>query len=64
MTTSRPYRRALDIREAIRRLEDAAGTQLDATLVTAFVHGIETVPDAPMPGRESTGTLWTPGAVA
>ena len=64
MTTSRPYRRALDIREAIRRLEDAAGTQLDATLVTAFVHGLETVPDAPMPGRESIGTLWTPGAVA
>ncbi|MCI0635441.1 MAG: diguanylate cyclase, partial [Actinobacteria bacterium] len=28
MTTTRPYRKALDVREALRRLEDAAGTQL------------------------------------
>ena len=29
MTTTRPYRKALDLREALTRLEDAAGTQLD-----------------------------------
>ena len=29
MTTTRPYRKALDLREALKRLEDAAGTQLD-----------------------------------
>ncbi len=30
MTTTRPYRKALDVAEALRRLEDAAGSQLDA----------------------------------
>ena len=39
MTTTRPYRKALDVREALRRLEDAAGTQLDERLVAAFVDG-------------------------
>ncbi len=42
MTTTRPYRKALDVREALRRLEDAAGTQLDERLVVSFVDGIET----------------------
>ena len=42
MTTTRPYRKALDVREALARLGDAAGTQLDETLVTAFIEGIET----------------------
>ena len=32
MTTTRPYRKALGIEEAMRRLEDASGTQLDAEL--------------------------------
>jgi diguanylate cyclase (GGDEF)-like protein len=65
MTTTRPYRKALDVREALTRLEDAAGTQLDETLVRAFVTGIETVPDAPLPGEEATRTtLWTPRRVA
>ena len=40
MTTTRPYRKALPVEEALRRLEDAAGTQLDEELVIAFVHGI------------------------
>jgi HD-GYP domain-containing protein (c-di-GMP phosphodiesterase class II) len=61
MTTTRPYRKALAIREALNRLEDAAGTQLDETLVVAFVHGIETVADAPYPGMDSP-RLWTPYA--
>ena len=39
MTTTRPYRKALDVREALHRLEDAAGSQLDAALVSAFVDG-------------------------
>ena len=49
MTTTRPYRKALDVREALTRLGDAAGTQLDESLVRLFVEGIETAPDAPLP---------------
>lgn len=62
MTTSRPYRKALDVREALTRLGDAAGTQLDARLVTAFIEGIEHDADPPLPGAEITaGSLWLPG---
>jgi HD-GYP domain-containing protein (c-di-GMP phosphodiesterase class II) len=50
MTTTRPYRKALDLREALTRLEDASGSQLDEDLVRAFVTGIETDVDAPLPG--------------
>jgi diguanylate cyclase (GGDEF)-like protein len=50
MTTTRPYRKALDLREALVRLADAAGSQLDERLVTEFILGIETAPDAPLPG--------------
>ena len=61
MTTTRPYRKALDLREALARLGDAAGTQLDERLVGLFITGLETVPDAPMPGQESrAASLWTP----
>jgi diguanylate cyclase (GGDEF)-like protein len=59
MTTSRPYRKALTITEAIKRLEDAAGTQLQEDLVATFVTGIETAADAPLPGQDSA-TLWRP----
>jgi diguanylate cyclase (GGDEF)-like protein/putative nucleotidyltransferase with HDIG domain len=60
MTTTRPYRKALDVREALKRLEDAAGTQLEERLVRAFVDGIETAADAPLPGADaSTTSLWT-----
>jgi diguanylate cyclase (GGDEF)-like protein len=61
MTTTRPYRKALDVDEALRRLEDAAGTQLDEELVVAFVRGIETVEGAPLPGMDAP-RLWTPYA--
>ena len=61
MTTTRPYRKALDLREALNRLGDAAGTQLEERLVVAFVEGMETAADAPIPGSEVPGTLWTPG---
>jgi len=64
MTTTRPYRKALDIDEALRRIEDAAGTQLDEALVAAFVGNMRTAPDAPLPGTVEPG-LWVPsGRVA
>lgn len=61
MTTSRPYRKALDLREALHRLEDAAGTQLDERLVGPFVRGIETAPDAPLPGEATPSRIWLLG---
>jgi diguanylate cyclase (GGDEF)-like protein/putative nucleotidyltransferase with HDIG domain len=65
MTTSRPYRKALPLEEAIRRLEDAAGTQLEERLVVLFVEGLRTAPDAPLPGTAAAAVqLWTPGAIA
>jgi diguanylate cyclase (GGDEF)-like protein len=59
MTTTRPYRKALDVREALTRLEDAVTTQLDERLVRAFVSGIETASNAPLPG-DGQASLWTP----
>jgi len=61
MTTTRPYRKALGIDEALRRLEDAAGSQLEERLVALFVSGIETLEDAPLPGADVQSLrLWTP----
>jgi diguanylate cyclase (GGDEF)-like protein len=61
MTTTRPYRKSLGIREALKRLGDAAGSQLDERLVEIFIEGIENAPDAPLPGVEgSVPDLWTP----
>jgi diguanylate cyclase (GGDEF)-like protein/putative nucleotidyltransferase with HDIG domain len=62
MTTTRPYRKALGVDEALRRLEDAAGTQLDESLVKLFVDGLRTDADAPLPGViEPVGErLWAP----
>ena len=61
MTTTRPYRKALSLSEALRRLEDAAGTQLDERLVALFVKGIETIDGAPLPGADVQSLrLWTP----
>ena len=59
MTTTRPYRKALSVTEALKRLGDAAGTQLQEELVTEFITGIETAGDAPLPGEEPT-QLWRP----
>ncbi len=66
MTTTRPYRKALSLTEALHRLVDASGTQLDEALVEAFVTGIETASDAPLPGADTHSMrLWTPyGRVA
>jgi diguanylate cyclase (GGDEF)-like protein len=61
MTTTRPYRKAIPVEEALARLTDAAGSQLDANLVVAFVAGIENDPNAPMPGSDRPSSLlWTP----
>jgi diguanylate cyclase (GGDEF)-like protein/putative nucleotidyltransferase with HDIG domain len=59
MTTTRPYRKALPIEEALKRLGDAAGTQLQEELVAAFITGIETAADAPLPGEEANA-IWRP----
>jgi diguanylate cyclase (GGDEF)-like protein len=61
MTTTRPYRKALSVREALTRLGDAAGTQLDESLVEEFIRGIETDADAPLPGADVPIALWRPG---
>jgi diguanylate cyclase (GGDEF)-like protein len=60
MTTTRPYRKSLGIREALRRLGDAAGSQLDERLVELFINGIETATDAPLPGMDTAASFWTP----
>jgi diguanylate cyclase (GGDEF)-like protein len=60
MTTTRPYRKAMSVEEALKRLGDAAGTQLDERLAAIFIHGLETVPDAPLPGSEQAARLWVP----
>jgi diguanylate cyclase (GGDEF)-like protein/putative nucleotidyltransferase with HDIG domain len=61
MTTTRPYRKALDTREAIDRLGDAAGNQLEERLVKVFLDGLEQAADPPLPGQiVLPGGLWTP----
>jgi diguanylate cyclase (GGDEF)-like protein len=59
MTTTRPYRKALSVEEALKRLGDAAGSQLQEDLVVAFIAGIETAADPPLPGEVST-RIWRP----
>jgi HD-GYP domain-containing protein (c-di-GMP phosphodiesterase class II) len=41
MTSDRPYRKALDRAEAMRRLRDSAGSQLDPKVVEAFLRALE-----------------------
>jgi diguanylate cyclase (GGDEF)-like protein/putative nucleotidyltransferase with HDIG domain len=61
MTTTRPYRKALSLQQALDELRASAGTQLDPELVAAFVEGIEHDPEAPLPGSDRNGMyLWTP----
>jgi HD-GYP domain-containing protein (c-di-GMP phosphodiesterase class II) len=49
ITTTRPYRKSLTIAEALKRIEDAAGTQLDPALVQAFVLGLGSGVDVSLP---------------
>ncbi|HUQ23049.1 MAG TPA: diguanylate cyclase [Gaiellaceae bacterium] len=44
MTTDRPYRRALPSEEALRRLEEAAGTQFDPQVVDVCLRVLESEP--------------------
>ena len=44
MTTDRPYRNALDPREALRRLEEAAGSQFDPRVVEVCLRVLEHAP--------------------
>jgi diguanylate cyclase (GGDEF)-like protein len=44
MTTDRPYRERMQIAEACRRLEEAAGGQFDPKLVEIFLHLLKTQP--------------------
>jgi diguanylate cyclase (GGDEF)-like protein len=61
MTTTRPYRKALDLKEALARLGDAAGSQLDERLVQAFLDGLEQDANPPLPGMDtSPAGLWFP----
>ena len=62
MTTTRPYRKAFSVEEALRRLEDAAGSQLDESLVKLFLDGLRTDADAPLPGmvEPANERLWAP----
>jgi diguanylate cyclase (GGDEF)-like protein len=60
MTTTRPYRKALSVEESLRRLGDAAGSQLDERLVASFIDGIEHVADAPLPDTIARIPLWLP----
>jgi diguanylate cyclase (GGDEF)-like protein len=61
MTTSRPYRKAMPIERALAELRSVAGTQLDATLVDAFVSGMEDDPEAPVLGASGlAGSTWKP----
>ena len=62
MTTTRPYRKALRRRaRPSTRLEDAAGSQLDERSSTAFVDGIRTAADPPLPGDgRHVHRSWTP----
>ena len=49
------------MQEALKRLEDAAGSQLEERLVRAFVDGLETAANPPLPGDAAAGLLWLPG---
>ena len=45
MTTDRPYRAKLDVEEALRRLEEAKGTQFDPQVIDVCVRLLEAPPD-------------------
>jgi diguanylate cyclase (GGDEF)-like protein len=61
MTTTRPYRKALSVQDALRRLGDAAGSQLDERLVRLFVEHIEEAEDTRLSAGPGSEILWTPG---
>jgi len=61
MTTTRPYRKALPVEEALRRLEDAAGSQFEERLVRVFVDGLHSAEEPPLPDMDTwRSKIWTP----
>jgi diguanylate cyclase (GGDEF)-like protein len=60
MTTTRPYRKAVSVDEALTRLEDASATQLDPAITSVFVNGIRTAANPPLPGMQVEPRIWTP----
>jgi HD-GYP domain-containing protein (c-di-GMP phosphodiesterase class II) len=40
MMSDRPYRKALDLHDAVREIEDNSGTQFDPAVVRVFVEAI------------------------
>ena len=62
MTTTRPYRKAMPIEQALAELRSVAGTQLDAELVDAFVTGMEDDEEAPRHGALGLAGLQSTGA--
>jgi diguanylate cyclase (GGDEF)-like protein len=49
ITTTRPYRKSIPVTDALMRIEDAAGTQLDPYLTQMFVRSMRESLDAPVP---------------
>jgi HD-GYP domain-containing protein (c-di-GMP phosphodiesterase class II) len=45
MTTDRPYRAKLAVDEALRRLEEAKGTQFDPQVIDVCLRLLEAPPD-------------------
>ena len=66
MTTNRTYRVGLPVAEAVRRIQEAAGTQLDPEFANAFVALITEQPEIVSPeGDPTPARLWRmSGAVA
>jgi diguanylate cyclase (GGDEF)-like protein len=61
MTTTRPYRKALSVEHALEEIRSVAGTQLDPEIAEAFVVGMHSDPEAPLPGTgRDSSVLWTP----
>jgi putative nucleotidyltransferase with HDIG domain len=61
MTTTRPYRKALPLAEARKRLKEGAGTQWDARAIAVFLRLLETTPlgqtePTPLPTQASPTT--------
>ncbi|HEY0443997.1 MAG TPA: diguanylate cyclase [Candidatus Limnocylindrales bacterium] len=63
MTSSRPYRKAMSMSEAIRRLEDAAGSQLDESLVKVFVAALASAADPTLAGDGRATRIRTPKSI-
>jgi len=65
MTTTRPYRKAMSVSDALKRLGDAGGSQLDERLVASFIKAMDTAADAPRPEDETVRVrLWVPARAA